>query len=182
MTAQDSSVLRQSVIAALVKRQPGLGRTALMKLIYFLQTLRGAPLGYAFRIYTYGPYDGQVLDDLQTVEAKSAVRSQFYEYDYGTGYSIAPAEGGEALARLAESTCADDLDWVVREFGGKGAVDLEMASTIIYVDQRNADAGTRSRAEDVARAVHAMKPHLPEERIGREVDTLRDKGFLKAVA
>jgi hypothetical protein len=182
MTDYDTARIRESVIAALVQRRPGLGRTALMKLIYFLQTLRGVPLGYSFRIYTYGPYDGQVLDDLQAVESTGAVRSQYYEYEYGTGYSIAPLDGAAELAHLADEQLGHDLDWVVREFGDKGVVDLEMASTIIFVDRRNSDADTHKNAQDIALAVHEMKPHLSVERIENELDTLKKRGLLRAVA
>ena len=182
MTDHEISMLRKSVIVALAMRQPGLGRTALMKLVYFLQSLREAPLGYSFRIYTYGPYDGQVLDDLQAMEASGAVGSQYYEYEYGTGYSISPLEGAHEQARLADEQLSDSLDWVVREFGDKAATDLEMASTIIFVDGHNADAGTHVSADDVAREVHAMKPHLQLKRIKSEVGNLSDRGLLRAVA
>lgn len=182
MTDYDTGKIRESVIAALAQRRPGLGRTALMKLIYFLQTLRGVPLGYSFRIYTYGPYDGQVLDDLQAVESVGAVRSQFYEYEYGTGYRIMAEDKAAELAQAANEQYGKELDEIVAEFGDWGAVDLEMASTIVYVDRRNAEDGTLQSTGDIAHAVRAMKPHLAEDRIESKVGNLRDKGLLRAVA
>jgi uncharacterized protein YwgA len=65
MSAQRRSWLRLGILSELVARSNNkLGRTALMKLAFLLQTVRGVPLGYHFRLYTYGPYDGDVLDDL----------------------------------------------------------------------------------------------------------------------
>jgi hypothetical protein len=43
---------RIALITRLVEKVPGLGRTALMKYCYFLQTLRRVPLGYSFTLYS----------------------------------------------------------------------------------------------------------------------------------
>ena len=43
------------------KAPPNFGRTALMKFCYFLQSLRGVPLSYRFTLYSYGPFDSDVL-------------------------------------------------------------------------------------------------------------------------
>jgi hypothetical protein len=59
---------RIGLIAYLAKRSP-IGRTALMKYCYFLQALRGVPLGYNFSLYSYGPFDAAVLSDLGDAEA-----------------------------------------------------------------------------------------------------------------
>src|SRR5262249_12172233 len=54
---------RLATIVALVERSSGksLGRTAVMKLLYFLSALRGVQLGYRFTLYSYGPFDSEVL-------------------------------------------------------------------------------------------------------------------------
>ena len=73
MTAQERWLFRLAVLSDLVQRAPGrLGRTAIMKLAYFRQTVKEVPLGYNFRLYTYGPYDGDVLTDLSQAEAMRA--------------------------------------------------------------------------------------------------------------
>ncbi|MDG4601998.1 MAG: hypothetical protein P9C48_07480 [Defluviicoccus sp.] len=181
MTLDRRANLRQSVIAAIVRRRAGLGRTAIMKLAYFLQTLRGIPLGYSFRIYTYGPYDGQVLDDLQAVESLGAVSSQYYEYQYGTGYLIFASDKAGEIAQQADKEYGQDLDEVVAQFGDRGAVELETASTIVFVDRQTAKGGQRQTADDLANAVHEIKPHLDIQRILDEVGRLKAKGWLQAV-
>lgn len=182
MTDHDTVKLRRSVIAALAMRRKELGRTAVMKLVYFLQAVRDVPLGYNFRIYTYGPYDGQVLDDLQATESAGAVRSESYEYDFGTGYSISATTAAHELARTADERFNQDLDWAVAEFGEQSAVELELASTIIFVDKRNASAGIQQSAEDLAEAVREMKPHITLDRISREVRHLYSRSFIRSVA
>lgn len=182
MMEPEITLRRQSVIAALVRRREGLGRTALMKLVYFLQSLRGVALGYDFRIYTYGPYDGQVLDDLQALEAAGGARSQYYEYDYGTGYRISCTERTNEVARQADNEFNAELDWVTREFGSLGAVDLETASTVVFVDRQNVAAGDSASVDAIADAVREMKPHLQIARIRAEVEDLKARGMLRAVA
>ena len=81
--------LRVAVIAEFADKLSGkLGRTAIMKPMFFLQELKGLPLGYSFRIYTYGPYDAQVLADLKVAESMEAVRTEYFDWEGGSGYMI----------------------------------------------------------------------------------------------
>ena len=55
-------------------KSPTLGRTAIMKLCFFLQESKGVPLGYHFSLYSYGPFDSDVLSDLGTaVRLKASI-------------------------------------------------------------------------------------------------------------
>ena len=63
----DLLTTRLGVFAELAKSaKNAFGRTALMKLCYFLQEVKGVPLRYEFSLYSYGPFDSDVLADLQT--------------------------------------------------------------------------------------------------------------------
>jgi hypothetical protein len=87
MSSHDRWRLRIGVLTDLVARSPSrLGRTALMKLAYLLQTVKGAPLGYNFRLYTYGPFDGDVLNDIRQAESMHAIVSTMIPFDGGGGY------------------------------------------------------------------------------------------------
>src|SRR5687768_15041621 len=80
-----------ALIAELVRRAPSQpGRTAMMKLAYFLTTLRKVPLAYDFRLYTSGPFDSDVLDDLRYAEALGAVQGEVIAYPGGRGYQYQP--------------------------------------------------------------------------------------------
>jgi uncharacterized protein len=171
---------RAAVIADLTERiQGGIGRTALMKLMYFLQALRQVPLGYSFRLYTYGPYDGQVLDDLKTAEGMGGVVSDAFEWQGGAGYAIRPGQRAQALligaaADLARLKC--DIEWVVEEFGNRSASDLELASTAIFVDRSLSGAIAEN---DLISRIHSIKPHHNESKIGLEVEKLKKKGLFQ---
>ena len=62
----DGNEARLALITVLAARSKGgyMGRTALMKYMYLLQTVRGLPLNYRFTLYSYGPFDADVLVDL----------------------------------------------------------------------------------------------------------------------
>ena len=52
MTDNGTQTLQTAILTSLVKSAPNKpGRTALMKFAYLLQTIRGVPLGYRFRLY-----------------------------------------------------------------------------------------------------------------------------------
>jgi hypothetical protein len=187
--------VRLRIIAELAKRsEGGMGRTTLMKLIYFLQTLKGLPLGYGFRLYTYGPFDPKVLDDLKMAEMSGIVRSSVSSYSGGHGYEIRPADLGSEVSFgglgeppragyvIDQSTEAYDtaLDWVVEEFGSRNAVDLEMASTIVYKDRAAAAIDAQLSTSEIAARVEEIKPRIERSWVETEAQRLRDKGLLIA--
>jgi hypothetical protein len=54
-----------------------------MKFCYFLQTVRQVPLGYRFTLYSYGPFDADVLSDLGTAENLQGVKASVVQYTEG---------------------------------------------------------------------------------------------------
>jgi hypothetical protein len=65
-----SEFSKLAIITTLVRDSPiALGRTGLMKCLFFLKILENVPLPYNFRLYTYGPFDSHVLEDLQYAES-----------------------------------------------------------------------------------------------------------------
>ncbi len=112
---------RLSLIPALAERHPDryIGRTALMKYLYFLQTLRGIPLGYDFSMYSYGPFDAEVLSELGTAESLDLVTSIPVSYAGGYGYQIRSSSAAEAFKKHSReflSKIDGDLNWLITEF------------------------------------------------------------------
>lgn len=186
MANNDTQFQRLAVITELVKQAPGgFGRTALMKCLFFLKTLRNVPLPYTFTLYTYGPFDADVLDDLRYAESLGAIESTLVAYHGGYGYVLsigAQAEAIEGRASEFLSQHQESIDWVIGEFGDRSASDLEMASTLVYVDRTVAEKGTSVSTKELAKTVNDVKPHLAAITIEREAQDLKEKGFLKAVA
>jgi hypothetical protein len=174
-----------AVIAELASKTPGgyLGRTALMKFCYLLQTIRGVPLGYRFTLYSYGPFDSNVLSDLSTAEALRAVQSSLTYYPGGYGYQIRKGECGDSILRAGEEFLGQhrgNIDWVLQEFGSHGSADLELESTIIYVDREAAIKLETLPIELLVHRVRDVKPHFAEEYVRGKASELLDKGLLGA--
>lgn len=186
MANSDNQLHRLAIITEFVKNAPGgFGRTALMKCLFFLKTLRNVPLPYTFRLYNYGPFDADVLDDLRYAEALGAVESSVFHYPGGYGYEFRRGPQAEKMEEEASefvSKYQDSIEWVVREFGHRSALDLEMASTLVFVDRAIAEKGTKVSTAELAKKVHDIKPHLATDVIEREAQNLKERGFLESVA
>jgi len=181
-TLQDARV---SLLTKLVMNASGgfFGRTALMKFCYLLQAVRGVPLGYRFTLYSYGPFDSHVLSDLGTAEALEAVKSTINYYNGGYGYRISPAEhASEAIADSEDwlLTYADDIDWVLAEFGSHSSADLELESTIVFVDRESARTNEQMDISTLAQKVKSVKPHFGESFIAKKATELYELDVLIA--
>jgi len=175
---------RTTLIAYLAEHTPAkwIGRTALMKYCYFLQALRDVPLGYNFSLYSYGPFDSTVLSDLGEAEALGIIEET--PMPSGYGYKIKNALSDVDLQALAGQFLDEhrvDVDWVIQEFGSASTSDLELDSTIIYVDREVMEIGTRLSIEDLTSRVREVKPHFVENAIRKHVEALRDKALLLAL-
>jgi uncharacterized protein len=169
---------RLGVFAELAEATKGnLGRTALMKLCYFLQALRGVRLGYEFTLYSYGPFDSDVLSDLQTAENMAVLRAGVEYYPGGYKYDIQPDEKAASAKALAKDFLAEhkqDIEWVAKTFGSRTSADLELLSTIIYIHEEMASDNHARLAEQVK----LVKPHFTITQIERQVRWLEDQNLL----
>src|SRR5258708_6571433 len=133
---------RVAILTRIVEKAPGaqVGRTALMKFLYFITALRGLSLGYRFTLYSYGPFDSAVLEDADYAATLNAVRVRTEIYRSGYGYVIEPgAAASRTIGLDADFVAAHevDIDWVLDQFGTLGSAELELASTVVFVDQEN---------------------------------------------
>ena len=157
---------RCAVIAALVESaDEPFGRTALMKFMYFLQTLKRAPLGYRFTLYTYGPFDSKVLYDLDCAESLNAIHSEIEYNPNGYGYKL--AVGDHAVLERTKAKGAnflaahrDDIHWVVRNFAQHTPSTLELLSTIVYADREATAKKQVLSAQELTRQVFESQTAL----------------------
>ena len=145
-----------------------IGRTALMKYMYFLQVLRKVPLGYRFTLYSYGPFDSDVLADLASAETLNVVKSDLATYLGGYGYKISPAERAEWIKKRASTFIShhkEDIKWVLHTFGSYSSAELELLATIVFVDREAKQKKERIHMNDIVKRVHEVKPHFNEDKI-----------------
>lgn len=184
MNEQQQWWLRLGLLSELIGQAPGkLGRTALMKLAYLLQTVKGVPLGYDFRLYTYGPFDSDVLNDLGLAESLGAVKSEMVAFPSGSGYGYEFTQGPERNAvqqRIGNelSKYRSEIRWAVHEFGEQSAGDLELLTTIIYADREVARAGAAISFQDLGRSVKEIKPRFTDQYILHKIRELAGKSLL----
>src|SRR5882724_6917958 len=176
---------RLSLLPVLAERSPSghIGRTALMKYMYFLQTLRRVPLGYRFSMYSYGPFDSDVLADLGSGEALNIVDVAPIEFAGGYGYQIKPgirAEAAKKNAALFLSEYERDIDWLFSVFGNLNSSELELTSTIVYVDREFAEREHSGSRSEIGARVNEIKPHFTREQVQEFVDILERHGVLTA--
>jgi len=178
---------RLALINELAKQSSSghIGRTALMKYLYFLQTLRRVPLGYKFSLYSYGPFDSDVLSDLDRAETMGVVSTEPVVFSGGYGYRIRAGKkvstvGPGALKFVKDSK--QDVRWILEKFGGFSAAELELTSTIIYVDRESLRGGEKNSLARLAKSVNEIKPHFDTNKILEYATTLQKDGLLKSVA
>ena len=177
---------RLALISCLAESSPShyIGRTALMKYMYFLQTLRNVPLGYRFTLYSYGPFDSEVLSDLSRAESMNAVSSEAVLYPGGYGYEIRSADGNEWLQKRASdflSKHKTDIDWVIQHFGTLTSAQLELASTIIFVDREAAIGKEELTLNAIAKRVQDLKPHFSNQQIQLLAERLANERLLQSI-
>jgi uncharacterized protein len=186
MTDHPSMWRRLAALVTLVESSPGqvLGRTAIVKLPYLLQELQGLPLGYDFRLYTYGPFVSDVLNDLASAESLGALTVKTVLYPVGYGYEIRSGPAAESIKGKAADWLREhhrQLESVAREFGGLSASELELASTIVYADREFASRSEPVAPDTLVRKVREVKPRFTEAAVQTKVRELQAKGYLSSL-
>lgn len=175
---------RIAVITRLAEKSQGLGRTALMKYCYFLQTLRRVPLGYSFSLYSYGPFDSDVLADLDATESVGGVKTEVVYYSGGYGYRIEPGARTDGAKRWSADFLKQyegDIDWVLAQFGSLNSAQLELASTIIYSDREAVVKNEKLTPNQLTQRIHDVKPHFSNAQILILLLDLKSRGLLKSI-
>lgn len=173
---------RMAIITRLSEKSPRMGRTALMKYCYFLQTIRRVPLGYSFSLYSYGPFDSDVLADLNSAEAMGAVKTGIEYYSGGYGYRIEPGARTEVAKKWSQDFLGQyegDIEWVLTEFGTYNSASLELASTIVYCDREAVAKSQTPSVDQLAQVVREVKPRFTEAQIRTMILELHKKGLLQ---
>ena len=178
---------RCAVIAALVEAaDKPFGRTALMKFMYFLQTLKAVPLGYRFTLYTYGPFDSTALDDLDYAESLGAIQSKMITNPNGFGYEIKPGDPGvrgriKAKGEVFLSEYRKEIQWVITNFAKYSPSTLELLSTIVYADREATAKKKEVSAEELTQQVLKVKPRFPFPQAHSYVKLLDDMKLLHSL-
>ena len=149
-----------------------------MKLCFFLQESRGVPLGYQFSIYSYGPFDSDVLADLSTAERMNVLKSTTVYYPSGTGYeySLGSDTSVKQIEKEFLAQYKASIEWVLENFGHRTAGDLELLSTPLFVAKFN----NPKTADELIDNVATIKPHFTSDQITRGFQELVTLNVLRS--
>jgi len=164
----------RDIMLTMIRKNPDIGKTAVMKYTFFLQKAFGLKLGYPFSIYTYGPYSSDVSEDLDSLMFYSFIDSEEYTYEKRSGYKIRATKKGEKVQTELTDEENQKIDQVLELFGDKLARELELVSTILYfVDLQERIGHENSKNFNVIENVKAIKPHFNDSEIESEFENLR---------
>jgi hypothetical protein len=178
----EQAVLTAAVQAAAENRAAGyLGRTALQKILYFLQ-IAGVPMRYYFDVYHYGPYCDRITRDVEWLLAdevlKDASPSPERYSNYRPGTSAEELVGSHAPAlEPHRATIAK----VVRILLPLQPDHLELLATLDYLfRQLKAGGGPGPWKERVlARFLDVKKDKFPAQVVSDAYDSLVGAGLIE---
>jgi len=174
----DLLLKRIGLLAEIASQKNGkrgrLGKTAMQKLLYLLQEAYHVPLGYRFSLYTYGPYDSQVMNDLDYADAIGALAIHYDE----AGFRIELGSQEDQIERYrVEMTREheDALTRLIQDYGNLNARELELRATLFYIAHEEDGVSTR---RDLIQRLKGLKPKFPEGEIEIAINDLIRKNHL----
>ncbi|MCL4552402.1 MAG: hypothetical protein M1305_02440 [Candidatus Marsarchaeota archaeon] len=170
---------RYGTIAYIAEHVMMCGKTALQKLVYFLQEWKHVPLCYNYEFYTYGPFSSELMGDLDFSDSLGAVR---VEAVASGGFCIESGERSQEIKDRAKAFLSEHqmaIDEVINVFGRSSAVRLELLATTHYAFAYFSSQSGVSNDEQVVQAVHSLKPgKFTTEQIRDAISFLREKSVL----
>lgn len=155
------------------------GKTALQKLVYLLEAIYNVPCGYQFTLYIHGPFCADLISDLDYVDSLQGVNVQFDPSS--NGYKINPGDSGEVLKEKAReflNNYEGPINDIIEQFGSMRTRDLELRSTIVYVDRDTRISGRNLGRKEFIKEIKGIKPHFSEVEIEGALAELEQKGYV----
>ena len=152
---------RRAVLLALINElhrvESWCGETHIQKCIYFGQELFHLETNFAFELYKHGPFSFELRDELSSMQADEILGLQIQPPPYGPSIMPGPL-ARRLLARFPKTIGRVEtlLRLLAKEFGGRGAGELERLSTAFYIARELNVRNVEARAKMLTR----LKPHI----------------------
>ncbi len=157
-----------------------LGRTAIQKLLYFMQVLE-VPMNYSFGVHHYGPFCSSIMQDTDWLVADGVIEdrsseSRYSNYRPGPAWPELQGEYEEQLSEfrpLIESVC--------NALGDMRPEELELISTLVFAYRWvRARGGTGPWKEDtVEKFKQIKKDRFSDEQIDEWYGRLAKAGLIE---
>lgn len=165
---------RLQVLTSIAQKNPGIGKTAMMKSMFFLQTIYNVPLDYQFEIYTYGPYSSEVMEELDFARQLGMIDIKWTNYPNGLhGYSILASYDD-----LVKTNYDNEIDKVISAFGSKTARELELLSTVLFVDRAHSTNKWNTEKTSICAEVQEIKPRFSMHEIEHGYDFMKTNHYI----
>jgi uncharacterized protein YwgA len=179
----EQAVLAATARAAAAHADKGyLGRTALQKIVYFLQ-LSGVPMRYRFDIYHYGPYCDRISRDVELLLADGVLKDISSNPEKYSNYRPAD-EADELLQSHAEALRAqqETIANVVQTLLPFEPDHLELLATLDYLyRQKRAGGGAGPWKESVIdRFMEVKKDKFQRAAVSAAYDSMVRAKLLEA--
>jgi len=168
----------KNMILNLLERNPDMGKTAVMKTLFFLKEVKKINLNYDFSIYTYGPYSADVSEDVDELISEGSITSTMYPYQNYIGYELNVSEKVKSNIEHLDDIGTRAITEILSFIHGKSAKDLELYSTIIYINNLYLKNTWKKDAQSIVRKVKEIKPHFSEEIITEAYKTLKVQDYI----
>lgn len=185
MALQLTGTWEQALLAATV-RSAGrnsdgfLGRTALQKILYFLQ-ISGVPMRYQFDLYHYGPYCDAISRDVEWLVADGVLKDASPIPRYSNYQTSDQASELLERHRTGLTKYQETVDTVVKALLPFKPDHLEILATLDYL-YRQLRAGGGSgpwKGRVIERFLQVKRDKFPIEDVANTYDSLVDAKLLQ---
>ena len=169
MTQDTRRAVILSLIGKLRESDSWCGETHLQKATYLLQEMSQVQTGFGFILWKHGPYSFGLHDELLVMQSAGWIELKIADPRYGPRFEL--TKTGEEFAkkhRSNNSHCDKSVDYMAKQLGDKGVVDLERLATAYYVK-----SNIKPRTEDLAASICELKPHIPPEKAAEALEAIR---------
>lgn len=168
---------KYGIIVELAKRlecvSPQFGKTALQKMVYLLMEVYNVPCDYEYSLYTYGPYSAELAANVDYVNALGGVK--LYEGSKA-GYEIIVGEEADHILSQSKEFIdkySEEMDRLVSDFGEFSARDLELRSTLIFLNKNEELTKT-----ELSKQLMEIKPYFLLSEIEYAIQELSDRNYI----
>lgn len=188
MSLQLTGTWEHAVLTAIAQVAAGhtdkgyLGRTALQKIVYFLQ-LSGIPMRYRFDIYHYGPFCARISRDVEWLVADGVLRDASFSPEKYSNYR--PGDAAEELLRShvdALQNHQETINKVVQTLLPLDPAHLELLATLDYLyRQIKAGGGSGPWKERVInRFMEVKKDKFQRDNVSAAYDAMVQADLIKS--
>ena len=169
----ETQQLRFSTISEIIdwrdKHQLITGKIAMQKLIFLIQK-KGLFLNYYYKMFTYGPFSSELMNDLDVLEFNNGIVIDWDEKL--EGYKIRKGTDYNKYHNTFEDKEIEIIDRVLENFGTKKSRELELTSTIIFLNDN-----FKLDAQELKHEIIKIKPKFSEKEIDAAQMELKNLGY-----